>query len=101
MSSWQPTSWQSKPALQQANYPSSKALEENLKKLSNLPPLVTSWEVEALKEELAAATRGEAFLLQGGDCAENFDDCEANIITNKMKILLQMSLVLVQGLFIR
>jgi len=98
MSSWQPNSWQSKPALQQANYPSSNTLEENLTRLSHLPPLVTSWEVEALKEELAAATRGEAFVLQGGDCAENFDDCESEIITNKMKILLQMSLVLVHGL---
>jgi len=98
MTSWHPASWQTKPALQQANYPSKDALEDNLNKLSQLPPLVTSWEIEALKEELAAATRGEAFLLQGGDCAENFNDCESTIITNKMKILLQMSLVLVHGL---
>lgn len=98
MKAWHPSSWQSKPALQQATYPCAESLNDNLAKLSQLPPLVTSWEIEALKEELAAATRGEAFLLQGGDCAENFDDCESGIITNKMKILLQMSLVLVHGL---
>jgi 3-deoxy-7-phosphoheptulonate synthase len=59
--------------------------------------LVTSWEIENLKQQLAAATRGERFLLQGGDCSENFDDCESGAIASKLKILLQMSLVLVQG----
>ncbi|MCP3666779.1 MAG: 3-deoxy-7-phosphoheptulonate synthase class II [Gammaproteobacteria bacterium] len=98
MSNWHPTSWQSKPALQQANYPSAEDLNDILAQLSRLPPLVTSWEVEALKSELAAAARGEAFLLQGGDCAESFADCQSDIITNKLKILLQMSLVLIHGL---
>ncbi len=96
--SWLPTSWQRRPALQQATYPSAAALEEVLTQLGNLPPLVTSWEVESLKQQLAAAQRGEAFLLQGGDCAENFADCSSPIITNKLKILLQMSLVLIHGL---
>lgn len=98
MNHWHPKSWQEKPAKQQANYPSADALDATLEQLSLLPPLVTSWEVEALKSQLAAAARGEAFLLQGGDCAENFSDCNAQIVTNKLKILLQMSLLLIHGL---
>ena len=65
--------------------------------MARLPPLVTSWEIENLKHQLAEATRGERFLLQGGDCSESFDDCESSAIASKLKILLQMSLVLVQG----
>ncbi len=98
MTMWNPTSWQQKEAKQQANYPSQQALDETLDQLSQLPPLVTSWEIEALKEQLAAASRGEAFLLQGGDCAENFSDCTSPVIANKLKILLQMSLMLIHGL---
>jgi 3-deoxy-7-phosphoheptulonate synthase len=98
MNPWHPKSWQQKPALQQANYPSQAALDATLEQLSLLPPLVTSWEIESLKSQLAAASRGEAFLLQGGDCAENFSDCNAQIVTNKLKILLQMSLLLIHGL---
>ncbi|HXK57821.1 MAG TPA: 3-deoxy-7-phosphoheptulonate synthase, partial [Gammaproteobacteria bacterium] len=95
---WQPDSWQRKPATQQAQYPSAEALQLALSQLSGLPPLVTSWEVEALKKQLASAEQGEAFLLQGGDCAESFSDCSPQIITNKLKILLQMSLLLIHGL---
>ncbi|PLY12766.1 MAG: 3-deoxy-7-phosphoheptulonate synthase class II [Sedimenticola sp.] len=98
MGDWSPSSWQQRPAKQQASYPSAEALNEVLRQLSLLPPLVTSWEIEALKSQLAAAARGEAFLLQGGDCAENFGDCTSEIVTNKLKILLQMSLVLLHGL---
>ena len=65
--------------------------------MARLPPLVTSWEIENLKQQLAEATRGERFLLQGGDCSESFEDCESSAIASKLKILLQMSLVLVQG----
>jgi len=68
-----------------------------LAQLGRLPPLVTSWEIENLKQQLAAAVRGERFLLQGGDCSESFADCESAAIASKLKILLQMSLVLVQG----
>ena len=68
-----------------------------LESLSRLPPLVTSWEVETLKEQLAKAARGEMFLLQGGDCSENLDDCQSPLIASKLKILLQMSLALVYG----
>jgi 3-deoxy-7-phosphoheptulonate synthase len=66
--------------------------------LSRLPPLVVSWEVEALRAKLARAQCGAAFLLQGGDCAESFEDCESDNIAKRLKILLQMSLVLLQGL---
>lgn len=94
---WSPASWQTKPAAQQPVYPDPAALQEALTQLARLPPLVTSWEIENLKQQLAAATRGERFLLQGGDCSESFDDCESAAIASKLKILLQMSLVLVQG----
>ena len=66
-------------------------------RLRTLPPLVTSWEIENLKHQLAEAARGERLLLQGGDCSESFEDCESSAIASKLKILLQMSLVLVQG----
>src|SRR3954465_10421898 len=92
---WTPTSWQSRPALQQPTYPDRARLDQVLSELSCLPPLVTSWEVERLKSQLAEAARGERFLLQGGDCAESFEECTSPAITNKLKILLQMSLVLV------
>lgn len=96
-SSWTPESWRSKKAAQQPIYPDPAKLSRVLQDLNKLPPLVTSWEIENLKQQLAAATRGERFLLQGGDCSENFADCESSAIASKLKILLQMSLVLVQG----
>lgn len=95
---WSPESWQSRSALQQASYPNAAALDAVLADLRALPPLVTSWEIQSLKRQLANAARGDAFLLQGGDCAEGFADCQSDIIANKLKILLQMSLILVQGL---
>ena len=98
MYEWTPTSWQKKPALQQPSYPDELRLEEALRDLSCLPPLVTSWEIERLKAQLAEAARGERFLLQGGDCAEKFEDCTSAVIANKLKILLQMSLVLTHGI---
>ena len=97
MSEWTPTSWQSKPVAQQPTYPDPQHLERVVGELSRLPPLVTSWEVEALKSQLALAARGEVFMVQGGDCAESFEDCDSSAIASKLKILLQMSLVLVHG----
>lgn len=94
---WRPDSWQQKPAAQQPVYPDPAALAAVLRQLGELPPLVSSWEVESLKHQLAEAARGERFLLQGGDCSENFEDCQSGTIAAKLKILLQMSLVLVQG----
>src|SRR4051812_23757772 len=95
---WSPASWQTKPALQQPNSPDARRVEEVVRELAHLPPLVTSWEIETLKTQLAEAARGERFLLQGGDCAETFADCNSSVIANKLKILLQMSLVLIHGL---
>lgn len=94
---WHPASWRDKPAAQQPPYPDAAALETALTQLARLPPLVTSWEIENLRGQLADAARGERFLLQGGDCSENFHDCESDAIAAKLKILLQMSLVLVHA----
>lgn len=95
---WSPASWQSRPATQQPAYPDATALQAALAQLNGLPPLVTSWEVNALKQQLARAQAGAQFVLQGGDCAESFADCRPEIITNRLKVLLQMSLVLVHGM---
>lgn len=95
---WHPASWQSREASQQAAYPDRAALDDAVARLSRLPPIVTSWEVDSLKRHIAQAQRGEAFVLQGGDCAETFEDCTSEDIVSKLKILLQMSLVLLYGL---
>jgi len=94
---WRPDSWRGKSAAQQPVYPDQPALDAALRQLRQLPPLVSSWEVESLKKQLAEAADGRRFLLQGGDCSETFADCEAGVIAAKLKILLQMSLVLAQG----
>ncbi len=95
---WAPDSWARRPARQQPVYRDPEALRHAVEALSRLPPIVVSWEVEALKRQIAEAQRGERFLLQGGDCAESFEDCESGQIARKLKILLQMSLVLLHGL---
>jgi 3-deoxy-7-phosphoheptulonate synthase len=95
---WHPASWQSRPAAQQASYPDQAELDRAVADLSRMPPLVTSWEVDSLKELYGRAQRGEAFVLQGGDCAETFDECTSENIVAKLKILLQMSLVMLYGL---
>jgi len=95
---WAPESWQKFSALQQANYPDQEALARALKTLNDLPPLVTSWEILSLREQIAEAQEGKRFLLQGGDCAESFEECCSPLITNRLKVLLQMSLALVHGL---
>ena len=98
MPAWEPGSWQQHTALQMPQYPDQQALADTLAELALLPPLVTSWEVLSLKQQLAEAQEGKRFVLQGGDCAENFADCQSQVISNRLKILLQMSLVLVHGL---
>ncbi|HWG67145.1 MAG TPA: 3-deoxy-7-phosphoheptulonate synthase class II [Rhodanobacteraceae bacterium] len=95
---WQAGSWQSHPAAQMPQYDDPAELEAALGKLEKLPPLVTSWEILALKQQLADAQDGKRFLLQGGDCAETFADCNNEVIANRLKVLLQMSLVMVHGL---
>ena len=98
MKKWSPTSWLNYSYNQAATYPDEAQLDRVVEQLSHLPPLVTSGEVKNLKQAIARAGRGEAFILQGGDCAESFNDCRSDIITNKLKILLQMSLVLLHGM---
>ncbi len=94
MSTWSPDSWRSRSASQQAAWPDMHEAQRVIDEIKDLPPLVTSGEVAALKSQLAEAARGERFVLHGGDCAESFADCRSSAITNQLKILLQMSLVL-------
>ncbi|MDH4118504.1 MAG: 3-deoxy-7-phosphoheptulonate synthase class II [Acidimicrobiia bacterium] len=96
--SWTKESWRARPALQQPAYPDDAHLEDALARLAALPPIVVSWEVDQLRHRLAAAQRGEAFVLQGGNCAETFAECESDYIASQLKVLLQMSLVLLHGL---
>ena len=95
--SWNPGSWKTKPIVQQPEYADPDALAAALDCVTALPPLVHSGEIDALKSQLAEVARGERFLLQGGDCAERFIDCAQGPIENKLRILLQMSLVLTWG----
>ena len=95
---WTPESWNQREATQQATYPDQEALSEALAQLSTLPPLVTSWEILTLRKQIAEAQQGQRFILQGGDCSENFVECASPVITNRLKVLLQMSLVLIHGL---
>ncbi|KTD61536.1 3-deoxy-7-phosphoheptulonate synthase class II [Legionella spiritensis] len=98
MRSWSPVSWQKFSYQQAAVYPDEVQLKKVVDQLCQLPPLVTSGEILRLKKAIALAGRGQAFILQGGDCAESFEDCRTDIISNKLKILLQMSLVLLHGM---
>lgn len=94
---WSPTSWRGLPIQQQPSYGDPQAVEESLAVVRSLPPLVAPGEVDRLRKNFAAAARGQAFVLQGGDCAERFEDCAKGPIESKLKILLQMSLVLTWG----
>lgn len=95
-SGWTPNSWRSKPIKQVPDL-DPHAVAQAAAELGRLPPLVTPKEILKLKSELRSVARGEAFLLQGGDCAELFDYCEQAAIESKIKLLLQMSLVLILG----
>ncbi|MDP3968678.1 MAG: 3-deoxy-7-phosphoheptulonate synthase class II [Nocardioides sp.] len=81
-------------AAQQPSYPDDAALQAAVTKLRGVPPLVFAGECDDLKTKLAAVARGEAFLLQGGDCAETFDGVTADNVRNKLRVLLQMAVVL-------
>ncbi len=98
LTQWHPSNWQSRVASQQPSYPDTKALNQATTTLRGLPPLVTSFEILALKRLLAEAADGKRFLLQGGDCAESFAECDSGTISNRLKVLLQMSVVLIHGL---
>lgn len=94
---WTPDSWRSKPMKQCPDYPDKAALNKSVTSLNRLPPIVHPREINQLKAHLRDVAQGKAFLLQGGDCAELFDYCEQNAIESKIKLLLQMSLVLLWG----
>jgi 3-deoxy-7-phosphoheptulonate synthase len=92
---WTPDTWKSKVDAQAIAYDDAAAVDAAYTRLRELPPLVTSWEIARLREMLADAQRGKRFLLQGGDCAETLADCRSPVIADKLKILLQMSLVMI------
>ena len=95
---WRRNSWRDFEAEQQPSFEDEVQLDEVIHELGQKPPLVTPWEIDRLTGQLAAASKGKRFLLQGGDCAERFNECRPEIISNRLKVLLQMSLVLVYGL---
>ncbi len=96
-SPWTPSSWRSRPALQQPDWPDEGALDDALKQLAALPPLVFAGEVGHLTGALGQVADGKAFLLQAGDCAESFDWFSADAIRDKLKVILQMAAVLTYG----
>ena len=91
---WTPDSWRAKPVLQVPDYPDAKALADVEAQLATFPPLVFAGEARNLKKALARVAAGEAFLLQGGDCAESFAEHGANNIRDFFRVLLQMAVVL-------
>src|SRR5712671_1318698 len=91
---WTPDSWRAKPVLQVPDYPDAKALADVEAQLATFPPLVFAGEARNLKKALGRVAAGEAFLLQGGDCAESFAEHGANNIRDFFRVLLQMAVVL-------
>ncbi|RIA97911.1 DAHP synthetase [Glomus cerebriforme] len=94
---WTPYSWRTKPISQGVVYEDQKHLQQSLNKLQHLPPMVTPAEIHKLRSQLKQVALNKAFLLQGGDCAELFEYCSRDPIESKLKVLLQMSLILVWG----
>ena len=94
---WSKSSWRSKPGLQMPNYPDQDFLQKTEARLASFPPLVFAGEASALKDQLARVCRGEAFLLQGGDCAESFAEHGADNIRDFFRVFLQMAVVLTFG----
>ena len=94
---WTKDSWRSKPAKQQVEYEDKASFQTTVEQLQKLPPLISQGEVLSLRQQLSEVAAGKRFLLQGGDCAERFVDCNAPAIEKKLKIMLQMSLVLTWG----
>jgi 3-deoxy-7-phosphoheptulonate synthase len=97
MSEWQKSDWRNKPRIQMPDYTDQAALNAVEAQLAKYPPLVFAGEARRLKGELAKASRGEAFLLQGGDCAESFAEFSADGIRDTFKVMLQMAMVLTYG----
>lgn len=96
-SDWTPASWRQKPIAQPVNYEDDEAVEIAIAKLHHVPPLVTPTEIWKLRTHLKNVALGRAFLLQGGDCAERFEYCNDAMLNSKIRLLIQMSLVLVWG----
>lgn len=94
---WSPDSWRQLPAVQQPEWPSDGALDAALAEIAAQPPLVFAGEIRSLRAKLAEVAAGDAFLLQGGDCAETFSAFGADQIRDKLKVLLQMAVVLTYG----
>ncbi|WP_081531335.1 class II 3-deoxy-7-phosphoheptulonate synthase [Rhodovulum sp. P5] len=97
MTTWQKTDWRSRPRVQMPDYTDQAALEAVEAQLAKYPPLVFAGETRNLTTKLGKAARGEAFLLQGGDCAESFSEFSADTIRDTFKVLLQMAVVLTYG----
>ena len=97
MSEWNKSSWRNKPRIQMPDYEDQAALEKVESQLSKYPPLVFAGEARKLRSELGKASRGEAFVLQGGDCAEAFDQFTGTAIRDTFKVMLQMAMVLTYG----
>ena len=97
MSTWEKSNWRAKPRVQMPDYTNQEVLTSVEKQLSSYPPLVFAGEARNLKEKLASASKGEAFLLQGGDCAESFEQFNADSIRDTFKVMLQMAMVLTFG----
>ncbi|MGA0152479.1 MAG: class II 3-deoxy-7-phosphoheptulonate synthase [Ilumatobacteraceae bacterium] len=95
---WSPSSWRSFPAVQQPDWPDEGDLDRALKQISSYPPLVFAGEARALQAALAQVSAGNAFLLQAGDCAESFEEFSANNIREKLRVILQMAVVLTYSL---
>src|SRR6187431_2818626 len=91
---WTPSSWQAFPASQQPDWPDSGDLERALKQVASFPPLVFAGEARSLQSSLAQVAAGNAFLLQAGDCAESFEEFSADNIREKLRVILQMAVVL-------
>jgi 3-deoxy-7-phosphoheptulonate synthase len=91
---WSKTSWRNFPALQQPNWPDPAEHEQVVAEIAELPPLVFAGEIRDLKKQLALAAEGKAFVLQGGDCAEEFAMCKAPVIRELLKVILQMAVVI-------
>jgi 3-deoxy-7-phosphoheptulonate synthase len=97
MADWQKSDWRAKPRIQMPEYTDDAELKAVEAKLASYPPLVFAGEARRLKAQLGAASRGEAFLLQGGDCAESFEQFSADGIRDTFKVMLQMAMVLTYG----
>src|SRR5690625_7513961 len=95
---WHPLTWNKKEITQLPLYPDTRELQESYKELSKLPPLINSWEIEALKAKLADVAAGDAFLLRGGDSTVTFKDCTSPKLVNMLKVMLRMSFIMISDM---